>query len=415
MELDSKNTKKILLIIFLGSLMFTVLQNFNSVLSVLGSIYSVFSPVIAALCIAFVLNVLLAALETRVFKFWDKSKRKFVLRLKRPVCLILTYLIAFGLVALLILVIIPNIVDTITYLASKMPGFLEEAKNSINSLMDRFNLEMSELPDLKIDWNSAAKTVTDWLSGSSGKIVDSAVNITTSVFSGIFNTLFSFVISVYVLAQKEKIGAFIKRLLNAFLPNKANGFIYHVSLITYDLFSRFIGGQILEAIIVGVLCFIGMSIFRFPNALIISAVISATALVPIVGSTIGVIIGFLLIVITNPIKALLFVLFFIILQQIEGNLIYPKVVGKAVGLPGVLVVSAVMVGGNIGGVMGTLISVPTVAVLFTLLKELVDFASKRSRITAHAMHNEEVDSAGNDTDDDNSDSDNDNYDKLDHK
>ena len=398
MELDSKNTKKILLIIFLGSLMFTVLQNFNSVLGVIGSIYSVFSPVIAALCIAFVLNVLLTALETRVFKFWDKTKKKFILKLKRPVCLILTYLIAFGLVALLILVIIPNVIDTITYLASKMPGFLEDAKNGINSFLDRFNLEMSELPDLEIDWNAAAKTVTDWLSGSSGKIVDSAVNITTSVFSGIFDTVFAFVISVYVLAQKEKIGAFIKRLLNAFLPNKANGFIYHVSSKTYDLFSRFIGGQILEAIILGLLCFIGMSIFRFPNALIISAVISATALVPIVGSTIGVIIGFLLIVITNPIKALLFVLFFIILQQIEGNLIYPKVVGKAVGLPGVLVVSAVMVGGNIGGVMGTLIAVPTVAVLFTLIKELVDFTSKRSRISAYTAQNNDVDTDGKEND-----------------
>ena len=134
----------------------------------------------------------------------------------------------------------------------------------------------------------------------------------------------------------------------------------------------------MEALILGCLCFIGMSIFGFPNALIISVLIAVTALVPIVGATVGVIVGFLLIVITSPIKAILFVVFFLVLQQIEGNLIYPRVVGKAVGLPGVLVVSAVMVGGNIGGVVGTLIAVPTVAVLYALLREMIEFSSKKN-------------------------------------
>lgn len=388
MELNSKNTKKILLIIFLGAMIFTAFQNLGLVIKGFGKVLSVFSPVITALCIAFVLNVLLTALETKVFKFWDRSKRKFILKLKRPVCLVLTYLLALGAISLLILVIIPDIIDTITYLAEKMPGFVVEARNWVEGLLQRFNLEQADLPDITIDWKAAASSVTNWLSGSSGKIVDSAVNITTSVFSGVFDTLFSLVISIYVLAQKEKIGSFVKRTLNAFLPHKTTGFIYHISTKTHELFSRFIGGQLLEALILGTLCFIGMSIFGFPNALIISVLICVTALVPIVGATIGVVVGFLLIVITDPLKAVLFVVFLLVLQQVEGNLIYPRVVGKAVGLPGVLVVSAVMVGGNVGGVMGSLIAVPTVAVLYTLLKEVVNFSANKTKTVAYVPETE---------------------------
>lgn len=378
MELNSKNIKKILLIIFFGVLIFAAFQNLGLLWEGFGKLVSVFSPVIAALCIAFVLNVLLTALETKVFKFWDKAKKRFILKLKRPVCLVLTYLIAFGLLSLLILVIIPDIIDTITYLAEKMPSFAVTVREWLEGMFAKFNIDPENIPDVKIDWSAAAKTITNWLSGSSGQIVDSAVNITTSVFSGVFDAIFSLVISVYILAQKERIGAFVKRTFNALMPSKANGFICHVSSKTHELFSRFIGGQLTEALILGALCFIGMTILRIPNALIISVFICVTALIPIVGATIGVIVGFLLIVITDPVKAVIFVIFFLVLQQLEGNLIYPRVVGKAVGLPGVLVVSAVMVGGNIGGVMGSLIAVPTVAVLFSLLKELIAFSTNKT-------------------------------------
>ncbi len=376
MELNSKNIKKILLIIFFGALIFTAFQNLGLVVMGIGKVLNVFSPVIAALSIAFVLNILLTALETKVFKFWDKAKKPFLLKLKRPVCLVLTYLLALGLVSLVILVIIPDIVETITYLAEKMPAFVVEAKNWAEGILNKFNIEQTNLPDIKINWKSAANTIISWISGSSDKIVDSAVNITTSVFAGVFDTIFSLVISIYVLAQKEKIGGFVKRVLNAFLKPKTTGFIYHISSKTNELFSRFIGGQLAEALILGTLCFIGMAIFRMPNALIISVLISVTALVPIVGATVGAIAGFMLIVITDPIKAVFFVIFLLILQQLEGNLIYPKVVGKAVGLPGVLVVSAVMVGGNIGGILGTLLAVPTIAVLYALLREMIEFSTK---------------------------------------
>lgn len=377
MELNSKNIKKILLIILAGALIFTLVQNFQGVLSFFSFILSVLSPVITALCIAFVLNILLSALENKVFGFMDKSKRKLIQKIKRPICLILTYLIAFGIISVLILVIIPNIVDTLIYLTEKMPRIITDTIDNFENFLISFNIDPKNIPEIKINWVAAANAVKDWLSGSTTKIFNNAINITTSLFSGIFNTIFSLFISVYVLAQKEKIGAFVKRFINSFIPTRASKLIYHISEKTYDSFAKFIGGQLIEAIILGALCFIGMTIFRFPNALIISVLICCTALVPIIGATIGTIIGFLLIVITSPIKALLFVVFLLVLQQIEGNVIYPKVVGKAVGLPGVIVVSAVLVGGNIGGITGTFISVPICAVIYTLLREAMDYCQAK--------------------------------------
>ena len=377
MELNSKNIKRIIFIIFCGALIFSVFQNLGSVLLGVGRIYSIFSPVIAALCIAFVLNVLLTALENKMFSFMDKSKKAFVHKLKRPICIILTYLIALGLVSLLILVIIPDLIDTLIYIADKLPGFVLEMREWVETTLHKFHIDNMDVPELKINWSSLATTLKDWASRYSGKVVGEAVNITTSVFSGIFDAVFSMVISVYVLAQKEKIGAFVKRMLDAILPKKATNSIYYISSKANLTFSRFIGGQLTESLILGTLCFIGMSIFRFPNALIISVLVAVTSLVPIVGAAVGAIIGFLLILITSPIKAVFFVAFLIILQQIEGNLIYPKVVGKAVGLPGVIVVSAVLIGSNIGGVAGALFAVPVFALLFTLLKEFIDYANKQ--------------------------------------
>lgn len=372
MELNSKNIKKILLIIFLGAIIITAFLNLNETLGFISKTVSVFSPVIAAFCIAFVFNVLLVALETKVFRFMDKSKKNFVLKLKRPLCLVLTYLIAFGAIALLILVVIPDIVDTLVYLAEKMPSFIGKLITKVEDLLVRFNIN-AHLPDLKINYVDLAVEISRMLPGYSSKIVGDAVGITTSVFGGIFDAIFSIVISVYILAQKEKIGRFVKRFINAFVPERKSKLIYHISSKTYDSFTKFIGGQLIECMILGTLCFIGMSIFGFPNAVIISVLIAVTQMVPIIGATIGVVIGFLLIVITSPIKALLFAAFLLILQQIESNLIYPKVVGKVVGLPGVIVVSSVLLGGNIGGILGALVAVPTSAVVYSLIKEAVDY------------------------------------------
>lgn len=371
MELNSKTVKKILMIILLGSCIFTAVQNYDRLFSFIGSIISVTSPVITALCIAFVLNVLLTALETKAFKFMDKSKKSLVRKAKRPLCLVLTYLIALGLIVLLIAFIIPDIADTFIYLAERLPSFMTEARVWIEDVLEKFNLSQSLVPKIEIDWTAVANAIKDYVIGYSETIFGSAVSFTTSFASGVYNTVFSIMISAYILACKERIGRFTVRLIDAFTPKKAAKTVYHISSTTYEYFSKFIGGQLTESVILGTLFYIGMTIFRFPNAAIISIFICVTSLVPIVGATVGVIVGFLLILITSPIKAFLFIVFFIVIQQIEGTFIYPRVVGKSVGLPGVIVVCAVLVGGNIGGILGALTSVPVSAVLFVLIKEAI--------------------------------------------
>lgn len=371
MESNSKTVKKILLIILLGSCIFTAAQNYDRLFSFIGRILSVTSPVITALCIAFVLNVLLTALETKAFKFMDKSKKALVRRLKRPLCLALTYIIAFGLIVLLIAFIIPDIADTFIYLAERLPAFMNDARVWVEDLLSKFNLSQSLIPNIEIDWTAVADSIKNYVIGYSKTIFGSAVSFTTSFASGVYNTVFSIMISAYILACKERIGRFTVRCIDAFAPKKAAKAIYHISSTTYEYFSKFIGGQLTESVILGTLFYIGMTIFRFPNAAVISIFICVTSLVPIVGATVGVIVGFLLILITSPIKALLFIVFFVVIQQIEGTFIYPRVVGKSVGLPGVIVVCAVLVGGNIGGIIGALTSVPVSAVLFVLVKEAI--------------------------------------------
>ncbi len=380
MELNSKNIKKILLLVFLSAIIVCGVFNMGSVFSLLGKIYSLFSPVIAALCIAFIFNVLLNGLEHKVFSFMDKSKRKFIVKAKRPLCLVLTYILAFGIISLLFLVIIPDIIETVLYLIKNLPAFLENAREWVVSVAAQFGIPESKIPTINLDFEALAKAVQDLFSNYSNKIVNGAVDITSSVFGGVYDTVFSIVISVYILAQKERIGRFVKRTINAFIPKKTAKNIYHIATHASESFSRFIGGQLTEAVILGVLCYIGMLIFRFPNAPIISVLIAVTSLVPVVGAFTGIAIGFLLIVITNPLKALFFIIFVLILQQIEGNLIYPRVVGKAVGLPAIIVISAVLLGGNIGGILGALLGVPLSALIFTLLKEAIKNRENRKKI-----------------------------------
>ena len=369
MKLDSKNFKRILALVFFSAIIICCIFNITNVFSFISTAFSFVSPIIAALCIAFIFNVLLNALEKKVFFFMDKSKWRFMSTLKRIICLLLTYVIAFGIISLLVLVLIPDIVETILQVVKNLPTFLADIREWAISVAQNFGIEAASIPVLTLDTESLTKGLQNILTSYSNNIVDGAVDVTSSVIGGIYDTVFSLFISVYVLAQKERIGRFVKKLINAYTPKKIAKRVYHISSLAADAFSRFIGGQLVEACILGALCYVGMLILGIPNAATISVLVGVTALVPIVGAVAGISIGFLLLVITDPLKAVLFVAFMLILQQLEGNLIYPRVVGKVVGLPGVIVISVVLVGGNIGGILGALISVPTAAVIFVLLKE----------------------------------------------
>ncbi len=380
MGYDKKDTKRIIFIVFCAAVFFAFFQNFGGVVDLFKKFFGVFSPVISALCVAFVLNVLLVPIETKVLKFMDKSPKKSVKKLKRPLGLVLTYLSAFAILAIVVWVIIPQLIDTIVGLAEKMPEFASDAKNWIEGEMHKFHINYS-LPEIQINWNEAAKKMVGALEGSITTIFEGAIDATTSIIGAVVDIVFGFVLSVYILAQKEKIGRFTKSTITLLIGEKRTNETTHITKKASECFSRFISGQLMEALILGVLCFVGMLIFRFPNALVISAIVTVTALVPIVGATVGVLSGGFIILVTNPIKALFFVIFMLVLQQVEGNLIYPKVVGKVVGLPSVIVLSAVLVGGNIGGILGALIGLPVAATLYSLIKERISLRNKKKFAT----------------------------------
>ena len=382
--MDRKQIKTWLLLIGFGVVLFTVLQNFDLAWRTVKKLLWIVEPVITGFCIAFVLNVLLRVLENRVFCFLGNSDNRWARRLMRPISLAATILLTLGFVTLLLLVIIPELQKTILSLLDNLERYISSIQGWISSI--EFNGE--QLFQAKFDWDKFFATVQEFLtSDTSADLMQTAAGVTTSVISTVMNLFFSFFISIYVLAQKERIGRFAARLSAAVLPAKASDRVSHICSVAYNSFSNFITGQLTEAVILGLLCFVGMLIFQFPNAAIISILIGVTALVPVVGPLIGEIVGCLLILMVNPLKALLFLIFVLALQVLEGNLIYPKVVGKSVGLPGLLVLIAVVVGSNVGGMLGVLLGVPVASVVYTLVLDWLD--SRRQAPTAESAGKEE--------------------------
>lgn len=379
MELNKKNVKVILLIISASILLLWGLNHLDFVLSIIGGAFSVIAPFIVGLCLAFIFNVLLRPLEglwDKIFK--KKKKTKFILKLKRPVCLVLSILIIMAVIFILLFMIIPEITRTVSAIANSVPSYLERMEAwwiQLKELLEQYSIV---LPSFDLDFNKIAETLTNFLKTSG--LINKTVDITGSIFSGIFNMVLGLVFSIYILASKEKLGANTKKTLLAFLPKEKVEKAVDLAALSNKTFTNFITGQLTEAVIIGILCFIGMLIFRMPYALTISVLVAFTALIPVFGAFIGTAIGAFLILMVEPIKALWFIIFIIVLQQIEGNLIYPKVVGKSVGLPGIWVIIAVTVGSGLFGVLGMLLSVPVVSVLYTVIKEFINKRLKLKKI-----------------------------------
>jgi predicted PurR-regulated permease PerM len=378
-ELDKRNVKKILLIITFAVGLYTIVQNLGVVFGAVVSIWSVLSTVITGFGIAFVLNILLRILEKGVFRFMNESTKPLVRRLRRPLCLLLTILLALGFMIVIGLVIIPQVLNTFLNLLNKFPGYINTAVLWIEEKFNSLNFLSLGLPSLSIDWEKTFTSLSDAITSGSSSLISAATTLTASIVNSAISVIFSLIIAVYVLAQKESISRFTQQMMRAFLPDKFTEQILRIARISDMMFSDFIAGQLLDSTILGILCYFGMLIFRFPYPEVIAVLIGITSLVPMVGSFIGLMLGAFLILFISPLKALLFIIFVLALQQLEGSFIYPRVVGRSVGVPGVLVLCSVIVGGNIFGVPGALFGVPVMAVLYTLVREAVDWRlSKRT-------------------------------------
>ena len=296
---------------FFSALIFAAIFNLYEVFILLSKLLTYVSPIIFALCVALVLNIFLTLIETKFLGFMKNSKYKIIQKLQRPLCLFLTYLFAFGLLSLIVLVIIPDISQTITFIAEKLPKFVVDARAWLIRTLEKWGFTDVKVPEINIE--SLILTINTYFNGNNNNtdLVNNAIKITENLLGLLSDGLFGIILSIYVLSQKEKIGTFFKRIINSFLPESTACVIHRICSQTYLSFTRFIGGQLAEAVILGVLCYVGMLIFGFPNAVIVSLIICITALVPVVGAFVGGFAGAFLILISSPIKAVLFLLFLI--------------------------------------------------------------------------------------------------------
>lgn len=347
------------------TLVWWLVNHFDLLLNILDTILGILSPLLIGLILAFVLNLLLSPLE----RLWDKlflkeNSRPIVKKLRRPICLLLSFLIVLGIIFAVCFVVIPKLGSTVVDMVNTISAYVKTLDVRYDDLRATLEQYAITLPEIDLGKNDLLTKITDLLAKGGSALLNTTISVTTSVLSAVVNLLMGVVFSVYILAQKETLGRQIKRLLYAVFPEKrVTPFLAFLSRVSRT-FSQFVTGQTIEAVILGTLVFLGMLILRLPFAPVIAVLVGVTALIPILGSWIGAIVGALLILPSSFMQAIWFVVFLIVLQQIEGNLIYPHVVGKSVGLPGIWVFFAVIVGSGLGGIAGMLLGVPVCAVIY---------------------------------------------------
>ncbi len=373
MELNKENIKKIILILCAAILFCIGLINLSSVWAFLMGLLKTLTPIIIGLCIAFVLKPLTTVLEKKVLGFLAKRFPKRGKSVARGLSIVLSLIIVAGLIALILLLVIPEVQSAFTILGNTLPASFTSLFNNINDLLARFDISFRIPVGDNSGWTDLLNTAKKYIQSAfeSGALNDIA-STALSVLGGLMNFVLGIIFSIYVLMQKEKISAFVTRFIRAFTSEKVAANIFHVTHQTKVSFRNFVTGQLTEAVIIGFLCFFGMLIFRFPYPTATGAVVGVMAVIPVFGAWIGAILGALLCLSDSFTRALLFVLFFIILQQLENNLIYPRVVGKSLGLPGMLVFISVILGSSFGGVIGILLAVPLCSVIFVLTKEGIE-------------------------------------------
>ena len=374
MEISRTTMKKLLLLIAFAALAFTAFQWIDGVAAALRFLLNLLAPFVAGGAVAFVLNVPMRAIETRLTPRGKAAGSRRVRSLIRVASLLLTFLFVVLVLLVLALVIAPELVRTVaglgTTIQSAVLRFLSWAEEMFASNPQIMEwLETLTIDWRTIDWQSLLDRVVTFVRSGAGSILSSAFSTAMSVFSGVADTFIAFVFACYVLLQKEKLGLQCRKLLYALLPRKGADRVVAVASLSHRIFSSFITGQCVEAVILGTMFFVAMSLLKMPYALLVGCTIAVTALIPIVGAFIGCGLGAFLILMVSPMQALIFVAMFLVLQQVEGNLIYPHVVGSSVGLPSIWVLFAVTVGGSLMGVAGMLLFIPLTSVLYTLLRE----------------------------------------------
>lgn len=338
------------------------LMNFDIIMKFFNKVISLFSPFLIGGGIAFLINVILNPLE----RCWNKVCKKAPAKLTRPVCLTLSSVLVLGILFAVIFMMIPSLWKSVDEFIQNIPIYVEEIRHwwmDTVRFAAKYNIV---LPEYAIDSDLLIRKITALINDKGSGIISITWDAATSVLSGLIDVLLAFIFALYLLAKKEVVAVHLKKLIVTILPQKKAKQLLDIASLTNQTFTSFVSGQLTEAVIIGILCFLGMLILRLPYAGAISTFVAFTALIPVFGAWLGGGLGAFLILLADPIKAVWFIIYLLLLQQVEGNLIYPKVVGKSVGLPGLLVLMAVTVGGEAFGILGMLFSVPVCAVLYNL-------------------------------------------------
>lgn len=372
MDLNKENIKKIRGLILFTIFVLVALWNYKVLLDGIGFLFQVLLPFLIGGAIAFILNVPMHFLEEKIFGKAKEKKKKWALKFARPVSLILTITLVFGAIGLVVFVVVPQLGNTIMNLGKTLQEFIPEVQDwAINYFRDNDEL-VAWIQGIDFEWNKIISTFVDFLKNGASNMLDSTYAAAMSIISGVATFLIAFVFSCYILLQKERLNLQVRKLMCAFMPEDWREILLAFASVVYKTFSNFLTGQCTEAVILGCLFFISMLILRLPYALLISVLITFTALIPIFGAFIGCIVGAFLIFMIDPVKALIFIILFLVLQQIEGNFIYPHVVGNSVGLPSIWVLASVSVGASLMGIVGMLIFIPLVSVFYTMLAGIVN-------------------------------------------
>lgn len=362
MDLNKKNMKNLMILIVFAVLVLVGVQRIENLAAGFVFLMRIVFPFILGGAMAFILNIPMHFLEGRVFA---KVKKK---KLVRPVSLVLSILFVVAILQIVLVVVIPEIAATFAGISKNIETFLPKLEQWLTEAFpDSEQLEMW-IESLEFNWDKILQSAVNFLKNGAGNVLSSTVTVAKTVISTLMNFFVGFVFACYILLQKEKLSVQVKKVLYAFLPRHAVEKTLQVAALSYKTFSNFVTGQCLEAVILGTMFFVSMSILHFPYALLVGVLIAFTALIPIFGAFIGCVLGTFLILVSNPVQAIGFVILFFVLQQVEGNLIYPHVVGGSVGLPSIWVLVAVTVGGSLMGVVGMLIFIPLSSVLYALFK-----------------------------------------------
>ena len=361
------NKKEIIKIICFAVVLIFAFIHIKEIWNFLGFLIKLLMPFIIGIVIYFVLNIMINLIEKKLL-----NKSKMSNKSKRTISLILSLAIIFTFIIILLLLIIPQLKNTVELFVDNMPMYEENVKE----LLDKFNIDPNIVVEIEEGVKNFGDVAIDFIKNNSDKILEITLGVATNVISVIVNFVIAVVFAIYLLAQKEKLLLQLNKVLRAYFPTSKVSKIRDIAKLSNRICASFVSGQCLEAVIIGVLCFIGMLILGIPYAATISVLIGVTALIPVYGAFIGTIIGAFLIFMVSPIKALIFVIFILILQQFEGNLIYPKVVGKSVGLPGIWVFVAVTIGASLAGVIGMLVSVPIASICYSIIATDVNYRTE---------------------------------------